>query len=170
MEGCLQREVDNRDATTPPSETCPSAAQAQPVSGVASIEFKISGPPEIANRLSDLFALLTTNTALVRELESLKGAVKHMSDTLASEITQLQTDVSALTSEVAAANMTITTFAGELAKALAAATGAGATPEQLQALTDLHSAITGATASLDSTIKANPLPTETPAPAAEPTP
>lgn len=81
-----------------------------------------------------------------------------MSDTLAAEITQLQTDVTALTAEVTTANTTIGTFATQLAAALAAATGAGATPEQLQALTDLHTAITGATASLDSTIAANPLP------------
>lgn len=88
-----------------------------------------------------------------------------MSDTLATEITQLQADVTALTSEVSTANTTITTFAADLAAALAAAQAGGATPEQLQALTDLHNNITGATTSLAGTIAANPLPPDTTPPA-----
>lgn len=81
-----------------------------------------------------------------------------MSDTLASEITQLQTDVAALTAEVTTANTTISTFATQLAAAIAAGQAQGLTPEQTQAFSDLHAALTGATASLDSTIQANPLP------------
>lgn len=84
-----------------------------------------------------------------------------MSDTVASELATLQADVQALQAEVATANTTISTFASDLAAAIAGGTAAGLTPDQLQAFSDLHTSITGATASLQSTISANPLPAST---------
>lgn len=93
-----------------------------------------------------------------------------MSDTVDSQLAQMKAEISALTSKVADADLTITTFAGALAKAIAASSAKGLTPEQLQEFNDLHASVTSATTSLDDTIKANPLPTEIPAPVAEPTP
>lgn len=101
-----------------------------------------------------------------RAIADLTGAVKAMSETVASELSTLQADVAALTTEVATANTTIAAFASDLAAAIAAGAAGGLTADQMQAFSDLHTAITTATSSLTSTIAGNPLPADPNAPPA----
>jgi len=64
-----------------------------------------------------------------------------MSQTLQDAITTLQADVTAENSVIDSAVTLINGFAAQLAAAVAAATAAGATSVQLQALTDLGTSI-----------------------------
>lgn len=83
-------------------------------------------------------------------------------NTLAAEITQLQADSAAQTTVIQSAETVINGIAGQIAAAVAAAQAQGATPEQLQALTDLHTQLSANTAGLSASIAANTTP---PAPA-----
>lgn len=85
---------------------------------------------------------------VMQALRLLTEKVSAMNDGLASGISTLQSDVAALTAQVTANSAVIAAFPAQLAAAVAAATAAGATPEQLQALNDLHTQITADVAAL----------------------
>ena len=77
----------------------------------------------------------------------------------------LQDDIAALKTEVAnntaveqSASTLIKGFAAQLAAAVAAAQAAGATPDQLQALTDLNTTLTANDADLAAAVAANATP------------
>ncbi len=72
------------------------------------------------------------------------------------EITQLQADVTAAKGAQDSAIALINGIAGKIAAAVQAAQAAGATTAQLQALTDLHTAVTAETTSLATAVAANP--------------
>lgn len=88
---------------------------------------------------------------ITRQLEKLTHQIerqsRHMSQ-LTDEIAALQADVQAETTVNQSAITLINGFAQQLADAIAAAQNAGATPEALQALNDLHAAVTDNTAQL----------------------
>lgn len=95
-----------------------------------------------------------------------------MSDTVTSELSGLRAEVVDLTgkigtlqTDVTTANATIAGFSSALAAAIAGGHAQGLTPDELQAFTDLHTSLQGASAevasassSLESTLAANPLP------------
>jgi hypothetical protein len=78
-------------------------------------------------------------------------------------IAVLQADEASLKTELAGLATVITTFQTDLAAAIAAAGQAGATPAELQALTDLHTALSADIASVKGAEAAAP---PAPAPAA----
>lgn len=109
---------------------------------------------------------LSTLNSIKLAISQLTQEFVTMSATLSTDITQLQADVTALTGVVAAAEQRITEFASQLAAALAQAQSGGATAAQLQALTDLHTALSGDVTSLQAALDAHPLPAAPAAPAA----
>lgn len=74
---------------------------------------------------------------------------------LDTEITQLQADVTAETNATQAAVTLLNGLSAQLAAALAAAAAAGATPAQLQAITDVSTAIEAQTGALAKAVTAN---------------
>jgi hypothetical protein len=72
------------------------------------------------------------------------------------ELTVLGTQVTSTTGVMASAKALIDGFAAKLAAAVAAATAAGATPAQLQAITDLGTALTTSSDALAASVAANP--------------
>lgn len=106
-------------------------------------------------RIDTLVGLVRT---LITGVAQMSGTV----NTLAAEITQLQADSAAQTTVIQSAETVINGIAGQIAAAVAAAQAQGATPEQLQALTDLHTQLSANTAGLSASIAANTTP---PAPA-----
>ncbi len=86
-----------------------------------------------------------------KQLDRMEAKMTAMDD----NITALQADVAADTTAVASAITLIDGFAAQLAAAIAAAQAAGGTPAQLQALTDLHTAVTANTAGLSAAVAAN---------------
>lgn len=110
--------------------------------------------------------------AMSVQLNHLNGVIQHMSGTLSADITTLQADVTAQAGAIQSAVTLIQGFNAALQAALQAAQNAGATPEQLQALTDLDTSLQSNTSSLAQAVAANPLPaTEPPAaPATPPSP
>lgn len=76
-------------------------------------------------------------------------------DSLALEITTLQADVTAEQTVEASAVTLINGFAAQLAAAVAAAQAAGATPDQLTALSTLGSQISASSATLAQAVAAN---------------
>lgn len=74
---------------------------------------------------------------------------------LVTSIKTLQDDVTNLTTVDTSAVALISGLATQLAAALQTASNAGATPEQLQALADLHAAITKGSADLAAAVSAN---------------
>lgn len=85
-----------------------------------------------------------------------------MSATLQDAITALQAEVAAESNVIDSAVALINGFAAQLAAAIAAATAAGATAVQLQALSDLGASIDTKTAELAAAVAANPAPVPTP--------
>jgi hypothetical protein len=84
-------------------------------------------------------------------------------DTLTAEIAALQADVAADSTVEASAVTLIDGFAAQLAAAVAAASAAGATPDQLSALNALHTSIEASSAGLSAAVAANtPAATATP--------
>lgn len=80
-----------------------------------------------------------------------------------SEMAQIDDELAKLTSDVAAergvvdsAVTLISGFSAKLDAAVAEAKAAGATPEQLQAITDLSTAVTAQSADLGAAVAANP--------------
>lgn len=82
-----------------------------------------------------------------------------------TKIQTLKDDVAKLTTVVASATTMIGGFQAQLAAAVQAALDAGATPAELQSLTDLHTAISAQSDGLAAAVAAN---TPAPAPAADP--
>lgn len=75
---------------------------------------------------------------------------------LSDEIQALQADVAAEKTVVDSAVALINGFAAKLQAAIDAATAAGATAEQLQNLTDLHTSVTAQTTDLATAVANNP--------------
>jgi ABC-type transporter Mla MlaB component len=106
-----------------------------------------------------IFLSDNVNTLVAKIAAAVVAAMEAKMSALDDAITQLQTDVTNLTAVDQSALSLITGFAAQLAAAVAAATAAGATPAQLQSLTDLHTAITAQDDALAAAVAAN-----TPAP------
>lgn len=98
-----------------------------------------------------------------QSIRNLHGVVTAMSATLADQIQALQADVTAENTVIDSAVALINGFAAQLAAAIAAATAAGATAEQLQALADLGTSINDRSAGLSAAVAAN-TPAAPPAP------
>jgi hypothetical protein len=94
-------------------------------------------------------------------LQSLITKVTNMANSTDLAITKLQGDVTSLTTVVSSATALINGFAAQLAAAIAAAQAAGATPAELQALSDLSTAIVAQGASLAAAVTANTPPAPT---------
>ncbi len=75
---------------------------------------------------------------------------------LEDEVQQLQQDVAAENTVIDSAVVLINGFAGKLQAAIDAAIAAGATPQQLQNLTDLHNTVTAKSAELAAAVAATP--------------
>lgn len=73
-----------------------------------------------------------------------------MANALDTELATLQASLATLTSAVAANNAILTGIPAQIAAAVAAATAAGATPDELQAVTDLNTALQAQISSLTS--------------------
>lgn len=80
---------------------------------------------------------------------------------LDTEIAALQASVTSLTTTVSSATALIGGFSNQLAAAIAAAQAAGATPAELQQLTDLQTSIDSNTAKLAAAVAANTTPPST---------
>lgn len=89
--------------------------------------------------------------AILAAIASLKDEIMALAD----NITQLQADVAQLTTVDASAEALINGFAAQLVAAVAAAQAAGASPAQLQALTDLSTAIETQSSGLAAAVSAN---------------
>lgn len=105
-------------------------------------------------------------------LQTVMTGISEMSMSMDAEIAQLRTDITGLTTTVQNAVAEFGSFAGRLQDAITAALAAGATPEQLAAMTQFHADITTAQASLAAAITSEQEATHVtpPAPPAEPTP
>lgn len=88
-----------------------------------------------------------------RILEEMKG-LKMADQAIEQGLTDLGTDVEGLTTVVGSAEALISGFAQQLADAIQAAKDAGASPEQIQKLSDLHSALSSKTAELAAAVAA----------------
>lgn len=99
----------------------------------------------------------TTKTlALIRsDLATLLQKVNAMSATVTSELAALTAQVAASTSAEQSALTLINGFSARLDAAVAAASAAGATPEQLQALTDEVAALKASADPLAAAVAAN---------------
>jgi hypothetical protein len=95
---------------------------------------------------------------VIAMLHELKQGITRMSSTLSTSIDALKTDVTALSGAVDSSRALITGFATALAAAIASAATAGATPTELQSLSDLHTSITANTDALAQAVAANPIP------------
>jgi ABC-type transporter Mla MlaB component len=81
------------------------------------------------------------HTLIQKIAAAVVAAMEARMSALDDAIAQLQADVANLTTVDQSAMALITGFATQLAAAVAAAAAAGASPAQLQSLTDLHTAI-----------------------------
>ncbi len=116
----------------------------------------MSDPINSWNPLTRIEAKLDRLTTLVHILTR---KVNDMSVELDTRIAKLQDDVTALTGVVASANALIGGFAKLLADAIAAAQAAGATPQELQSLTDLSTSLEAQKDSLAAAVVAGTPPT-----------
>lgn len=78
------------------------------------------------------------------------------------ELTQLTSDVTAMRGAVDSATALISGFQAAMAKAVADALAAGATPAQLQSLTDLDTSLNAEKTDLAAAVAANPAPAPAP--------
>jgi|SRR5581483_99563 len=101
---------------------------------------------------------------ILQELQNVNATV----DSLSNEITQLTAAVTAEQTVNQSAITLINGFAAQLQAAVAAATAAGATPDQLAALNGLQTQITTSTAALAAAVSANTPPPPPPTPAVAP--
>lgn len=102
----------------------------------------------VLERLSSRLDLIVMNLGTIERFNTMSAALQ-------ASIDQLKSDVTDLTTSVGSAEAMITGLAQQLADAIAAAQAAGATPQQLQDLTDLHSALAADTAGLAAAVAAN---------------
>jgi hypothetical protein len=107
---------------------------------------------------------------IIYKLEKKDKIMSQFDDTIAT----LTGAVTAETSEVASAEVLINSIPTLISTAVAAAIAAGATPVQLQALTDLSTSLTKNTGELTTAVVANtpsaPAPTPVPVPTPDPGP
>lgn len=101
-----------------------------------------------------IFLLVAILLVVVRVSLQLHELGEKMSVT-DDKITQLQSDVTAEDTVIDSAVALINGFAAQLAAAVAAAQAAGATPAQLQSLTDLSTTIEAKTTALSQAVVAN---------------
>lgn len=128
--------------------------------------------PDVIELLRDIITGKTSATtdelALLRAgITQLRQEIR-MSGTLDQEIQTLTTQVQSNTDATAAAVAAISGIPAMIQTAVDAALAAGATPAQLQAITDLGNTIASNASSLGAAVTANtqaPAPTPTPAPA-----
>lgn len=105
-----------------------------------------------------LFLVYLSCDSIEKKLDQLTVEVRRMNattDTLATEITALQQQVTAETTVEQSAITLINGFSGQLAAAVAAAQAAGATPDQLTALHALDQQIQTSSAALAAAVSAN---------------
>lgn len=93
--------------------------------------------------------------AILAEQAAIRKDIATMSQTLQTQITTLQADVTAENTVIDSAVTLINGFAAQLATAVAAAQAAGATPAELQSLTDLGTSITSKSSALAAAVAAN---------------
>ena len=101
-------------------------------------------------------------TPLLERLDRIEDGISHIHRHLKEilmTIDDLKADVAAERTVIDGAIALINGFAAQLAAAVAAAQSAGATPAELQSLTDLHNAIITQTTALASAVTANTAPT-----------
>jgi peptidoglycan hydrolase CwlO-like protein len=101
-------------------------------------------------------SLETTLQALLgmpAALQTLIQKVDKMSESLDQAIAALQADNAQLKADIAAAPAAI---AAQIAAAIAAQTGAGVTPDQMQALIDLHTQLGGDHTDLQAALAGTP--------------
>lgn len=104
--------------------------------------FHFHTPSDVLERVERLLG------EVMKELNVMDTAIQAGLDALKADVANLTTvDTSAIT--------LIEGFAAQLATATSAATSAGASPEQVQALIDLHTAISADAASLAAAVTAN---------------
>lgn len=108
--------------------------------------------------------------SILGALESLTERITSMSGTLDSEITQLQADVTAQTTIIASAEAMISGISAQVSAAVAAALAAGASPDELQELTQLDASLQANSTSLAAAVAANTPAPATPTPTPAPTP
>lgn len=98
--------------------------------------------------------MISVDRVLFALINSIKHEVQTMATSVQAAIDQLTADVSAETTANQSAITLIQGFAAQLAAAVAAAQSAGATPAQLQALTDLAAGVEKNTADLAAAVAA----------------
>jgi hypothetical protein len=106
----------------------------------------------------DFHAIRTIETKLdliITEQAAIREDIRTMSQTLQTQIAALQADVTAEDTVIDGATVLIQGFSAQLAAAIATAQAAGATPAELQSLTDLGTTITTKTAALAAAVQAN---------------
>ncbi|MDB5849774.1 MAG: hypothetical protein JWP29_3526 [Rhodoferax sp.] len=99
------------------------------------------------------------------DLSPILARIEEMAIDISAQIDSLKADIAAQTTVVSSVQTFIAGMSDQLTKALADAQAAGATAEQLQALTDLDSAVKANTAALASATTANTPAASDPAPA-----
>jgi hypothetical protein len=99
--------------------------------------------------------VVRADAALLALIDSIKGDFAMVAANVQAAIDQLTADVAAETTANAAAITLINGFATELAAAVASAQAAGATPAQLQALSDLSATVEANSAALATAVTAN---------------
>lgn len=100
--------------------------------------------------------IISADHALVKLINLIRLEIKNMADSVQAAIDQLTADVAAETAANQSAITLIQGFAAQLAAAVAAAQAAGATPAQLQALTDLAAGVESNTTQLAAAVAAVP--------------
>ncbi len=102
-----------------------------------------------------LNALDASTSRIQVELDAITARIKAMSATMQTAIDSLTQQVAAETTVNASAVTLINGFAARLQTAIDAATAAGASPAQVQALTDLAASVETNTASLSAAVASN---------------
>lgn len=122
----------------------------------ATINIFLAQDPAVSAKLDTILQLLTSNE---QKMETFMAA-------LDDSITVLQGDIVPLTTAVSGATALINGIAAQVATAVTAALAAGATPAQLQAMTDLGTTLTTNTTALAAAVAANTpgVPAGTPVP------
>jgi hypothetical protein len=92
-------------------------------------------PPPSQDQVVTLF------TQVSSKIDTVAQRITAMSDTLAARITDLQADVASNASVVDSVKLTLSNLQQELQDAIAKAGAAGASPQQLQSLAELHATL-----------------------------
>lgn len=108
----------------------------------------------------------TGQKALTKALSAISKGMKKLSEDLTKDTALLRGDEAAIKASIGKAVARMNDLATQLAEAIAKAGTAGATPEQLQALTDLHTDLAADASELDAA--ATPPAEEQPAPEPQP--